>query len=665
MYIIANFYLKVEIMSKHLIEKENKEKKFKLPKIQNIEQNQSFEEEEEFTAEEQKPKKTRKNKPISAVVISALLLGIIPFLPLEGWMIKAAYAVALLVAALELLWDFSDNIQAKNYFADENIVLITAFAAFALGLEFEAVFILIIFGIIRLIDRKLEAQSREKIENIAHIESEFANVETAEGLLRVSPDYVNVGDIVHVEAGETIPLDGVVTEGISTIDTSSVSGQSSPWAVNEGYRVFSGCRNITSPIKIRVSKSLSQSTAGVLIRLVESSVNYSSGQQKLVAKIKKYYGIAMLIAAIALAVCLSLVNGQWLDNAKNSLVLLASVISCTSFSSIGYGYIRSIGLAAEKGVFAKGADCIESMAKAETVVFDKTGIITEGRYTITDVFPNKVSENELLSMAATAEAFSRHPVAVALREAVGKINVDYRSLQIEEIPGRGISAFVADKQVYVGNTALLEEHGIKCAVPSRPGAAIHVAVDYKYWGHILVTDRIRRGVFDSLENLRAQGVKKMVLLTGDVLSVAKPLASKLNFDMLRAELKPAEKASAVEYLMANRGDSSTLAFVGDGSSDGQIMSHVDVGIALGALGSDAAFSDADVLIMDRDIKKLPNAFSLSRLAYRVSLEIIICWLAVNSLIIILGIIGVLPVLAAVIIEFILTCAAFANTMRIK
>lgn len=654
-------------MGKHLIQKENNEKNIKISK-QEIEPAKIEEHAENKKTDNVLKLFTIPRKSASGllgVVISAILLVILPFLPIQGWPLILSYSIVLIFAALELIWDVVDRFQLKDYFAYQNIILISSILIFALGYSFEAVLLAVLYRITKLIYDNTGKSSWSKIKEYAKNVPDAASVETPEGILTVQASVVNVGDIIKIDAGEFIPLDGIIVEGITTIDTSFISGQNTALAITEGHRVYSGCKNITSPIRVKVTKPYEKSTANSLVQLAQMAPEYSSRQEKFANIIKSYYSLAIFIAAFLLCVSLSVITGQWYENLGKAATVLIAAVSSAGLSSIGFTYVRSIGSAAESGIFVKGSDCIESMARAETMVFDKTGIITEGRYTITDVFPNKVSEQQLLSMAATAERFSRHPIAAALRDAAGPIDIDYKSLQIEEIPGRGISAFVGEKQVYVGNTALLEEHGIKCAIPTRSGAAIHVAVDYKYWGHILITDRIRRGAFDSLETLRANGIKKLVLLTGDVLSVAKPLASKLNFDMLRAELKPSEKASAVDFLMANRGDSTTLAFVGDGNSDEQIMSRVDVGISIGAIGSDAAMASADVLIMDRDIKKISTAVNISRFCYRVALENLLAWFVVNVLLIIFGAIGVLPIMAAIIIEFVLNCALFINTSRIK
>ena len=651
-------------MGKHLVQKEKQEKKFLLKdKREKVNKNYDQVPESKKTQVLNIPKGL--GSGIKGLVISILLMCAMPFIHVEGWALRLIYAFVLLVAILELIWDLVAKIQLKEYFAHENILLLSTILAYVSELYYEAVIIAIVFRISKIIFDKSEKNNYTRLKGFGKILPQTVNVESSEGILNISPEQVNTGDIILVEAGERIPLDGVIVEGISTIDSSAVSGRNTSWPVAEGHRVFSGCRNITSDIKVKVTKSFEVSTVKNIVGLRESAPDYRSNQEKTTLNIKKYFPLTLLIVAVVLCVSLSLLNGAWLENARRSACILLASFSTVCLSCVSAAYIKSITNASENGIFVKGSDCIESMARAETMVFDKTGIVTEGRYVITDVFPNKVSEQQLLSMAATAERFSKHPIAVLLKEAAGPIDIDYRSLQIEEIPGRGISAFVGEKQVYVGNAALLQEHGIKCAVPSRSGAAIHVAVDYKYWGHILISDRIRRGAFDSLENLRANGIKKLVLLTGDVLSVAKPLASKLNFDMLRAELKPSEKASAVEFLMANRGDSSTLAFVGDGNSEESIMSRVDVGIALGALGSDAAFSFADVLIMDRDIKKLPTAVKLSRTCYNIAMLNILMWIAVNALVIVLGAVGALPLFASIIIEIVLMLAILVNTARIK
>ncbi|MEI3085088.1 MAG: heavy metal translocating P-type ATPase [Oscillospiraceae bacterium] len=603
---------------------------------------------------------------IAPVVFSAVLLAALSFLPAEGWMKCVAFLIPFVIAGFAILMDAIDKLIDRKYFEAEQITLIAAIAVFAIGFYTEAVLLLILFRVVRLLETFVSERCSAALKALPKIKPDTANVETAEGVLNVEPDYVNVGDIIQVPAGERIPLDGIIVEGVTTVDTSAISGQARPWDVAAGYKVYSGCTNVTAPIRVRVTKSFEQSTAARLVRMSEKAAQFRSSQESFIRKFISVYTPSMLALALVLAVVVPMFNAEWLEMLRRAAIVLICACPSAAVISVSLAYIKSIGAAAKLGIFVKGEDCIESMAMAETMVFDKTGTITEGRYVITDVFPVNMTERELLTTAASAEVFSRHPIAYALREAVGiRSAKDMKVTQVEEIPGRGVSAIVGDELVYVGNTALLEEHGISCELPSRSGAAIHVAVDGKYCGHILVADRIRSGAFDALESLRVQGIKKMVLLTGDVLSVARPLASKLNFDMLRAELKPEDKLSALAYLMSNKGSKSSVAFVGDGYNDRALMERVDVGIAMGALGSEAAFMSADVLVMDRDIRKLPKAIGISKLASHISLENIAAGICVNLAAAVLGAAGILSVTAAVIACFAVSAAVLINTLRLK
>ena len=603
---------------------------------------------------------------IAPVVFAAVLLAALSFLPAEGWMKCVAFLIPFVIAGFAVLMDAIDKLIGRKYFEAEQITLIAAIAVFALGFYTEAVLLLILFRAVRLLETSVSERCGAALKALPEIKPDTANVETAEGVLNVEPDYVNVGDIIQVPAGERIPLDGIIVEGVTTVDTSAISGQARPWDVAAGYKVYAGCTNVTAPIRVRVTKSFEQSTAARLVRMSEKAAQFGSSQESFIRKFVSVYTPSMLALALVLAVVVPMFNAEWLEMLRRAAIVLICACPSAAVISVSLAYIKSIGAAAKLGIFVKGEDCIESMAMAETMVFDKTGTITEGRYVITDVFPVNMTERELLTTAASAEVFSRHPIAYALREAVGiRSAKDMKITQVEEIPGRGVSAIVGDELVYVGNTALLEEHGISCELPSRSGAAIHVAIDGKYCGHILVADRIRSGAFDSLESLRVQGIKKMVLLTGDVLSVARPLASKLNFDMLRAELKPEDKLSALAYLMSNKGSKSSVAFVGDGYNDRALMERVDVGIAMGALGSEAAFMSADVLVMDRDIRELPKAIGISKLASHISLENIAAGICVNLAAAVLGAAGILSVTAAVIACFAVSAAVLVNTLRLK
>lgn len=604
--------------------------------------------------------------PLIFAALAAVLLAGLRFAPLTGWMVPAAYAVPLLLAVGEHALKTLEEIRARNYLSDALLTCLAAIILFSTELYNEAVLLLLLTTAVCELEKRLSARSDLEQARMADILPRTATLVTDEGTERVDPAAVNPGDILLVAAGERIPLDGVVTEGITTIDTAAVSGQRSPWAVNTGYKVYSGCRNLTSDIKIRVSRPYDRSTGTKIVGIAQSATSFASEQEVLSARFKRLYTPIVALLALILGVGVPLFRGGWVLWLRRAAVLLILGRTAADAFAIPLIYRRALSLASSLGVFIKGKDCLEAMARAETMIFDKTGTITEGRYAVTDAFPVHMSEKQLLTIAAAAESFSRHPIAAAIREAAGGLDERMaRAVRIQEIPGRGVSAFVGKRQVYVGNAALLEEHDVRCNIPSRPGTAIHVAVDEHYCGYLLVTDKVRRRAFDALETLRVNGVKKLVLLTGDVISVARPIASRLNFDMLRAELQPEEKARAVRYLMKNKGQRSTIALVGEGENSGKLMTEADVGIAMGSLGSDQALASADVMVMDRDIFKIPKIFSISRVAFRAAVENFAAGTGLSALLVILGVFGVLSPLAAVILDFVLSAALLANTLRIK
>lgn len=598
--------------------------------------------------------------------LAFVLMAAIHFIPLEGWMKPAAYAIPLLLAAAEPAADAVEKLRGGQICNSALITCAAAILLFVTKLYTEAILLLIFTWLANYGEKYLVAKNHEQQIKISQILPQQAVLVTADGLERVDPATVVPGDILLIAAGERIPLDGVVVDGITTIDTAAVSGQRSPWAVNVGYKVYSGCRNLTSDIKIKVSRPYAQSTAKRLVQVAAAAGDFPSEQQMGAMRFERWFCPAVLGLAVLIGLVAPIFRGDWIRHLQKAAVLLIASRAVIYAYAIPLLYGKALTLAAENGIFSKGQDCFEAMAKAETVVFDKTGTITEGRYAVTDVYPVKMSERQLLTIAATAESYSRHPIAAAIREAAGKLDDRVlKVIKIRNLPGRGVSAFVGDRQVYVGNAALLEEHGIKYNIPSRPGTAVHVSVDDRYCGYILVTDKVRRRAFDALETLRVNGIKKLVLLTGDVLSVARPIASRLNFDMLRAELEPERKAQAVAFLMKNKGQRAAIAFVGEGENSGKIMSSADVGIAMGSLGSELAIACADVMIMDRDIFKIPRIITLSKLVYRAGWENLAVGAGGNVLLALLGALGLASPLAAVLLSFFISVVLLANTLRIK
>ena len=601
-----------------------------------------------------------------SVVFAAVLLLALLFVHLEGWMRPVGYAIPLLLASVQIALDAAAKLRDGDYLCSELLSLLAAVLLFALGYYGEAVMLLLLFTLVVRAERFFVERGKRELAEILDILPEYAHLITENGIARVSPEELALGDIILVPAGERIPLDGTIVEGITTVDTAAISGQRSPWAVNEGYRVYSGCMNLTSDIKVRVTRRYEQSTVRNVVRVARDAETFPTAQEYTARRFGSFYVLGVLGLFLVVGLLLPVLRGGWQEQLRRGAVLLILARPLLDAFAVPLAYRKGLVLSAGMGVFSKGEDCFESLARAETMIFDKTGTITEGRYTVTDVFPSRMSEQQLLTIAATAESFSRHPIAAALRESAGRIDSRIlKVLKVKEIPGRGVAAYAGEKLIYVGNAALLEERGIKCSIPSRPGSAIHVAVDSRYCGHILVADKVRKRAFDALEGLRVNGVKKLVLLTGDVLSVARPLASRLNFDMLRAELKPEGKAKAVDYLMQNKGERSAVAFVGDGENDGRIMTRADVGIAMGSLGSDTALAAADVLIMDRDILKVPKLVSLSRRIHLVSRLNVAAGAGIDLLLVLLAVFGVLSIPAAEILTTLLALGLLFHTMRIR
>lgn len=423
---------------------------------------------------------------------------------------------------------------------------------------------------------------------------------------------------------------------------------------------MSGSINLTRTIRIKVTRKFKDSTVRRLCDIAANTADVRSGQERFTARFARIYTPAAVIFALVIAVLPPLFGGEWVKWMGRALTVLVLSSPCVMAVSVPLAYSAGIRRAACSGMYAKAAQDIESFTKTDTIVFDKTGTVTEGRFAVTEVFPESMSEQELLNIAATAESCSRHPIARSLREAGNVKPSDGEVLEIEDISGRGVSAFIDGHHVYVGNAALLEEHGINFSVPSRPGAAIHVAVDNVYAGHIMIADRIKDGAFDALEELRAQGVKSLVMLTGDVRSAAKTVASSLNFDMVKAELTLDGKITAVEYMLSKKATGACLAFVGDGVGDAPVMTHADIGIALGAVNEYSAIDAADVVLMDEDIRALPEARSLCRSVTDTAGQNILLSLAAKAILVVLGVFGVINIWIAALAELCVLAAAIAN-----
>ena len=603
-------------------------------------------------------------KDLIPLLIAAGALVGVWMLPTTGWLRAVSFFIPYLIGGFDGIMEAIERLSNREPLRKEPLTVLASIAAFAAGAYVEAVLLMLLLKLCALVEAIAVKRSRQATKALQAIRPDNAKVETAEGILEVTPDYVNIGDIIVVDPGERIPLDGRIIEGISAIDTSPLSGKSKPVAMTAGYRVLSGCVNVTSSIRIRVDTSFEDSTVNKALKLVEEAPKGRSRWEERIGLAARFYTPAVFIAALLLAVIPSVTSGQWSVYIRRAAVLLIAAFPGELLASVPLAFYGSTGCMAKNGVFVKAFRFLETLATAGTMVFDKTGTITEGRFAVTDVFPEGISEQELLSIASTAEQLSPHPIALALREASSPFALSPDDeLSAQDIPGRGVRALAGSKEILVGNAALLEENGIGYKVPSRSGAAIHVAVNGKYCGHILIADRIKRNAFDVLENLRILGVKKTVLLTGDVLSVARPIASKLNFDMLKAELRPEEKLTAVKFLMDNTGGGGTLAFVGDGINDAAVLREADVGIAVGALGSDISMENADILLMDKDIGKLPLAVKAARYTAAVVRANTAAAAALKLLLLVGGAAGFISIALAAVADAAVFIACMINSLR--
>ena len=598
------------------------------------------------------------------IAASSVLMMLVWLIPTAGWLRVLSFAAVVIFAGFPIILDAAESVINGELLESDVLMTLGAVVAFCLGEYPTAIFIMIIHRVALAVEAYALSEKQRYLDNILSVLPREACVETAEGTEHTSPESVNVGEILVVSPGEKIPLDGVVTEGMSALDTSPLTAETAPRTVAPGSVAVSGCINLTNTLKIRVMRSFAESTVRCALDMISTEGKKRSDTEKQAFGAARLITPVVLFLGLLIALIPPIVSGGWKEWIGRGVLFVCLSGSVSLTASVPLSFLGGLGSAARWGIFANGGACLEKLSKAETFVFDKTGAITEGRFTVTDVEPVRISEKELLAIAAAAESRSSHPIAQALRLACeGELPEEDENLQIEEIPGRGVSAFIGGKHVYVGNSMLLTDHDIDFSAPSRSGTVIHVAVDGVYAGHIILTDKVKEGAFDAIEGLRANGVTNAIMFTGDVRSVARSVAASLNFDMVRPELTPKAKISAVEYLMATKGSGTSLAFVCAGNSDLPAMERADVGIAMGALRYGNALAMADVSVMGDDIRRLPLALRISRAVRRTSLNIILVSLAVKAALLLLGALGIMSIWLAMLCELIVLCYTVFLSLR--
>ena len=596
--------------------------------------------------------------------ISAALLVALHFLPLHGRMLAASFLVPYLLVGWDVLWRALRNI-AKGRVFDENFLMALAtIGAFATAEYAEAVFVMLFYQVGELFEDAAVDKSRKSIATLMDIRPDYANVERNGQLEKVSPEAVAVGDLIVVKPGERVPLDGVVLEGTSALDTAALTGESAPRDVIPGDSILSGCVSRTGLLKIQVKKSYGESTVSRILDLVENAEEKKAASENFITRFARYYTPCVVIAAAALAFIPPIFMGNFPDWFHRALIFLVISCPCALVISVPLSFFGGIGGASKCGILVKGSNYLEALARTDTVVFDKTGTLTRGTFTVTAVHPEGgVTADELLECAALTEIYSDHPISRSLREAC-KTDLDAARLSdVEEIAGHGVRAKIDGTQVCVGNSRLMERESVKWLPCELVGTLVHVTIGGFYAGHIVISDQPKADAADAIADLKALGVRKTVMLTGDTDEVALAVAKELGVDEYHAELLPADKVSRVEKLLAAEPPKARLAFVGDGINDAPVLTRADVGIAMGALGSDAAIEAADIVLMDDKPSRIATAVRIARKTLGIVRQNIIFALGIKALVLVLGALGIATMWEAVFADVGVACIAILNATR--
>lgn len=557
-----------------------------------------------------------------------------------------AYLIPYLVIGYDILKKAFLGIIHGEVFDENFLMAIATVGAMVLGEYKEASAVMLFYQIGELFQSYAVGKSRKNITALMDIRPDYANIEKDGKLEQVDPDDVQIGTVIVVQPGEKVPIDGKVVEGSSSLNTSALTGESVPREVHVGDEIISGCVNLTGLIKIETSKEFGESTVSKILDLVENSSMKKSRSENFITRFAKYYTPAVCIAALALAVLPPLVNiimgnpaawSKWIIRALTTLVISCP---CALVISIPLSFFGGIGGASAKGILVKGSNYLEALSYTKYVVCDKTGTLTKGVFQVTEIHPEgEMSEADLLEKAALVESYSNHPISKSLKEAYGKEIDNNRVTDAKEISGHGVSAVVDGQEVAAGNVKLMKQMNIQAAVPTSVGTEIHVAVDGKYAGYILISDVVKPNAKEAISGLKAAGVEKVVMLTGDAKKVADAVGSELGVDEVRSELLPGDKVDEVEKLIAAKGEKEKLAFVGDGINDAPVLSRADIGIAMGALGSDAAIEAADIVLMDDDPAKIATAMKISKKTLRIVHQNIVFALVIKFACLALGAVG--------------------------
>ena len=612
----------------------------------------------------------KQKKMLRRIIIAALLLILFSLLPVEGWLRFALFMIPYFLIGYDILWDAVKGVKNLQPFDENFLMAVATVGAIALGDYKEGVAVMLFYQIGELFQSYAVGRSRRSISQLMDIRPDYANIEGENGQLeKVDPDEVPVGSVIVVQPGEKVPIDGVIEKGESTLDTAALTGESVPRDAAPGDEVISGCINLTGVLRIRTTKAFGESTVSKILELVENASSRKSRSENFISRFARVYTPAVCFSALALALLPPLVRlfmglpADWGDWVYRALTFLVISCRCALVISIPLSFFAGIGGASSAGVLIKGSNYMETLAQVKTVAFDKTGTMTQGVFEVSGIHHSSMEEAKLLEYAALAESYSSHPISQSLRRAWGGEPDKNRVADVTELSGKGLTARVDGRTVAVGNARLMELLGVEYKECHSVGTVVHVAIDGAYAGHILIADMLKPTAKSAVSAMKAAGVKKTVMLTGDAHAVAAQTAGELGADEFYAELLPGDKVDRVEKLLGESRDKEKLAFVGDGINDAPVLSRADVGIAMGALGSDAAIEAADVVLMDDDPMKIAKAINIAKKCIRIVYENIVFAIAVKLACLVLGALGVTNMWAAIFADVGVMVIAVLNAIR--
>lgn len=610
------------------------------------------------------------------IILAAMLLVSLAFAPVTGPLRLALYLIPYLLVGYDILLKAAKGIRNGRVFDENFLMTVATLGAIAIALyddtgEYtEAVAVMLFYQIGEWFQAYAVGKSRKNISDLMDIRPDYANIERSGKIEQVAPESVEVGTVIVVQPGEKVPIDGIVIRGETSLNTSALTGESLPKHVAPGENVTSGCINLTGVIYVRTTRLFGDSTVSQILELVENASSRKSQSEAFITRFARIYTPIVFFSALALALVPPLVrlfamgaDAQWDDWIYRALVFLVISCPCALVISIPLSFFAGIGGASKEGILVKGSNYLEALSQTSTLVMDKTGTLTQGVFEVTAVHHNTIDENRLLELAALAESASSHPISKSLQKAYGKAIDRSRVTNIRELAGKGVVASVDEQEVAVGNEKLMTELGIEFIACRSIGTIVHIAVNGNYCGHIVIADQLKPNAIKAIDAVRKAGVNKVVMLTGDRKSVALAVASQLGIDEVRCELMPSDKVSAVEKLLAQRTGSGELAFVGDGINDAPVLSRADIGIAMGAMGSDAAIEAADIVLMDDDPLKIAKGIKISRKCLRIVKENIWLAIGIKVLCLLLGAVGLANMWMAIFADVGVMILAILNAIR--